>query len=93
MGLMTEKLFPNLRFGWLIGACVGGIFQIIGYTFVRMLLYGKALGITELPMLTLQTVSGVALALVLVTTLLESNVITKLKENIVIKKYTNKTSY
>lgn len=80
MGLMTEKLFPNLRFGWLIGASVGGIFQIIAYTFVRMLLYGKALGITELPMLTLQTVSGVGLALVLVTTLLESNVITKLKE-------------
>lgn len=80
MGLMTEKLFPNLRFGWVIGASVGGIFQVIGYTLVRMLLYGKALGITELPMLTLQTVSGVALAFVFVTTLSEANVIKRLKE-------------
>lgn len=80
MGLITEKLFPNLRFGWLIGASIGGIFQIIGYTFVRILLYGNALAITELPMLILQTVSGVVLSLILVTTLLETNLIRKLKE-------------
>ena len=80
MGIMTEKLFPNLRFGWLIGATVGGIFQIAGYTFVRILLYGTAMGFVELPMLILQTVSGVALSLVLVTTLLQTNIINKLKE-------------
>ncbi|BCZ45024.1 hypothetical protein psyc5s11_10910 [Clostridium gelidum] len=80
MGIMTEKLFPNLRFGWLIGATVGGIFQIAGYTFVRILLYGTAMGFVELPMLIIQTVSGVALSLVLVTTLLQSNIINKLKE-------------
>ena len=80
MGIMTEKLFPNLRFGWLIGATVGGIFQIVGYTFVRILLYGTAMGFVELPMLILQTVSGVALSLVLVTTLLQTNIINKLKE-------------
>ncbi|MCE5219970.1 MAG: ECF transporter S component [Clostridium sp.] len=80
MGIMTEKLFPNLRFGWLIGATVGGLFQIAGYTFVRILLYGAAMGFVELPMLIIQTVSGVALSLVLVTTLLQSNIINKLKE-------------
>lgn len=80
MGIMTEKLFPNFRFGWLIGATVGGIFQIAGYTFVRILLYGTAMGFVELPMLIIQTVSGVALSLVLVTTLLQSNIINKLKE-------------
>ena len=80
MGMITEKLFPNLRFGWLIGATVGGIFQIAGYTFVRILLYGTAMGFVELPMLILQTVSGVALSLVLVTTLLQTNIINKLKE-------------
>ena len=80
MGMITEKLFPNLRFGWLIGATVGGIFQIVGYTFVRILLYGTAMGFVELPMLILQTVSGVALSLVLVTTLLQTNIINKLKE-------------
>ena len=80
MGMITEKLFPNLRFGWLIGATVGGIFQIVGYTFVRILLYGTAMGFVELPMLIIQTVSGVALSLVLVTTLLQTNIINKLKE-------------
>ena len=80
MGMITEKLFPNLRFGWLIGATVGGIFQIVGYTFVRILLYGTAMGFVELPMLILQTVSGVALSLVLVTSLLQTNIINKLKE-------------
>lgn len=80
MGIITEKLFPNLRFGWLIGATVGGIFQIAGYTFVRILLYGTAMGFVEIPMLIIQTVSGVVLSFVLVTTLVKSNIINKLKE-------------
>ena len=80
MGVIMEKLFPNLKHGWLIGAAVGGIFQVIAYTLVRILLYGMSMGFVELPMLALQSVSGVVLAAILVTTLLETNVIKKLKE-------------
>ncbi|MDP4145168.1 MAG: ECF transporter S component [Bacillota bacterium] len=80
MGLITERLFPNSRFAWVIGAAVGGVFQIIGYTLVRVPLYGKAFAIAEVPMLTLQTVSGVVLAFVLTTILLQANAIRKLKE-------------
>ena len=80
MGIITEKVFPKLRFGWIIGAVCGGLTQILGYTLVKFPLFGAAVAITEDPVLTLQTVSGVILAAILVSLLKESGIIKRIKE-------------
>lgn len=80
MGVMTEKIFPKLRFGWIIGAAVGGIIQIAGYTLIKFPLFGVAAAFAEVPGLTLQTVSGVILAAVLVSLLKESGIIKRIRE-------------
>ena len=80
MGIVTEKVFPKLRFGWIIGAVFGGAVQITAYTLVRVPLFGAGAAIAELPMLILQTVSGIVIASVLVSLLKESGIISKVKE-------------
>ena len=80
MGLITEKVFPNLKFGWLIGAILGGIFQIIGYTLVRIPLYGLTFAIAEVPGIVFQTLSGIILSAIIISILSQANVIRKLKE-------------
>ena len=80
MGLIAEKVFPKLKFGWLIGAVAGGIFQIIGYTLVKIPLYGMGYAMTSLPVLTMQTISGIVIAFVIVTALLQTKIIRKAKE-------------
>ncbi len=80
MGLIAEKVFPNFKYGWLIGAILGGIFQIVGYTLIKIPMLGLAYALSSFPALTLQTISGILIAGVLVSTLLASGAIRKLKE-------------
>lgn len=80
MGLITEKLFPNLKHGWVIGAAIGGVFQIVAYTLVKIPLFGMAYALSTLVALTSQTVGGILIASVLVSSLLASGIIRKLKE-------------
>lgn len=80
MGVITEKVFPNLKFGWLIGALCGGVLQVAGYTLVRIPLYGLAFAIAELPGIIFQTLSGIILSTVIITVLSESKALSKLKE-------------
>ena len=80
MGLIAEKLFPNFKYGWIIGATIGGIFQIAGYTLIKIPMLGLAYALSTFPAVTLQTISGVLIASVLVSTLLASGAIRKLKE-------------
>lgn len=80
MGAVTYKLFPKLRFGWLIGALVGGVVQIALYTLVKIPMYGLPYAITRLPGLVLQTIFGVIIAAVIIAVLNESSLIKKLRE-------------
>lgn len=80
IGLIAEKLLFNFKHGWIIGAIVGGIFQIAAYTLVKVPLFGVAYALSTFPALTAQTISGIAIAGVLVSTLLVSGTINKLKE-------------
>lgn len=80
MGLIVEKLLPKLKYGWMIGAITGGIFQVIAYTLVKIPLIGLAYAISSLPALTIQTISSIVIASVLVSTLLASGTIKTLKE-------------
>lgn len=80
MGLITKRVFPTLKFGWLIGAICGGVLQITGYTLVRIPLYGLAFAIAELPGIIFQTLSGIILSAVIITILSESKALNRLKE-------------
>ena len=80
MGIITEKVFPKLKFGWIIGAVLGGIAQITAYTLVKVPLFGLGLAVAELPMLTLQTVSGIVIASILVSILNESVIVSKVRK-------------
>lgn len=80
MGLMAERLFYKHKHGWIIGAITGGIFQIIAYTLAKIPLAGLTYALSSLPALMGQTLSGILIASVLVSTLLASGTIKKLKE-------------
>lgn len=77
MGTITEKLFPKFKYGWVLGAIIGGILQIIGYTLVKIPMYGMAYAIAGLPVVTLQTLNGIVIALVIVASLSKSGILRK----------------
>lgn len=65
MGLLMYKLGNGKKLYGIIGAVAGGVFQIIGYTLVRVGLYGYAAAMTSLPILAGQTICGIVIGLVL----------------------------
>lgn len=80
MGFITYRLFPKLRFGWLIGAFVGGVAQVVLYTVVKLPMYGIAYALTRIPGLVFQSIFGIIIAAVIVAFLKKSNLINKLRE-------------
>ena len=60
-GTIMYKLMPNNKYAWLIGAIIGGIAHTIGYTLVKIPLYGMALAIGELFTTGCQSAAGVIL--------------------------------
>lgn len=78
-GYIAEKLIKNELLGFIVGAIAGGTFQICGYTIARVFLYDKAAALASLPGLSVQTIAGVVISLVLITILNKTNAIKKLK--------------
>ena len=79
MGVIAEKLITKTKFSWIIGAIIGGAFQVFGYALVETILYGFAGAIASVPGNIIQSVSGVIIATVLVIILEKSHVLKKLK--------------
>ena len=82
MGLMAEKTFSELKNGWIIGAIIGGIFQIASYTLVKIPMIGLAYAISTMGNIAIQTTVGIIIAAVLIRTLLSSGIIKRLKGDI-----------
>ena len=80
MGLIMNRLFPKLKFSWLIGAVLGGLFQIAAYTFCNFIFFNLPYAIAEILGLFCQTGVGLLIAIVVVTLLTKSNILEKLKE-------------
>lgn len=80
MGIAAEKIFQNLKFGWIIGAVAGGIIQILGYTVVKILYYGFAAAMVMTPSLIFQTIAGIVIAAIFVSVLNTSGIIKIAKE-------------
>lgn len=78
-GFITYKLFPNHKYSWLIGAIVGGIVHIVGYTLVKIPLYGIGLALSEVFTLTAQSAAGVILGGIAYTALSQSPAIRSLQ--------------
>lgn len=79
-GLIAEKVLSNKTIGYLIGAILGGAFQIGAYTLVKVILYDKAYALTTLPALAIQTVVGVVTAVILIAIFNKTKVTEKLQK-------------
>lgn len=79
MGTMVEKVMPEKKGNWLIGAILGGICQIIGYQLVKVVLISPAAALATIPTITTQTVAGIVIGAVVITVLRSSKVISRLQ--------------
>ena len=79
MGTVVEKILPEKKGNWLIGAILGGICQIIGYQLVKIVLISPAAALATIPTITTQTVAGIIIAAVVITVLQSSKVIYRLQ--------------
>lgn len=79
-GLFAEKLMKNKFFGYIIGAVLGGAFQIAAYTLVKIVMFDKAYAFSSLPTLAIQTAVGIAAALVFIAMFNKTNITAKLRK-------------
>lgn len=79
MGLMVEKIFPNLKYGWMVGAVTGGVFQVVAYALFKLPLFGAGYAVAGLPGDIIQTVAGLVVAFILVSALMASGNMKRLK--------------
>ena len=79
MGTVVEKILPEKKGNWLIGAILGGICQIIGYQLVKIVLISPAAALATIPTITTQTVAGIIIAAVVITVLQSSRVLERLQ--------------
>lgn len=79
-GVFAEKVIKKKLPGYIIGTVLGGLFQIVAYTVVKVILYDKAYAFTTLPELIIQTVVGIVAALVFITIFNKTKVTEKLRK-------------
>ena len=79
MGTVVEKVLPEKKGNWLIGAILGGILQIIGYQLVKIVLISPAAALATIPTITAQTVAGIVIGAVVITVLQSSRVLERLQ--------------
>ncbi|SHK07492.1 ECF transporter S component [Anaerotignum lactatifermentans] len=78
MGYVINKW--HHKGNWLAGAVLGGIFQIIGYTAVKIFYYGFATAMVMTPGLLVQTAFGLVLTSIFVGVLGTTGILRKVKE-------------
>ncbi len=79
-GVFAEKIIKKKLPGYIIGAVLGGLFQIVAYTVVKVILFDKAYALTTLPELIIQTVVGIVAALVFIAIFNKTKVTEKLRK-------------
>ena len=80
MGLFAYKLMPKFKYGWLVGAIVGGVVHTALYTLIKIPLYGIGLAVAEVPVLIGQTACGIVIGGVLFLALKQVPAIQKLAQ-------------
>ena len=79
MGVFTYKIFKDKKWGWFVGAVVGGAAQVFLYTVIKIPMYDLAYALSRLPGNILQTGTGIAIAAVIIAVLNESGAIAQLR--------------
>lgn len=79
MGTVVEKVLPEKKGNWLLGAILGGILQIIGYQLVKIVLISPAAALATIPTITAQTVAGIVISAAVITVLQSSRVLERLQ--------------
>ena len=79
MGTVVEKVLPEKKGNWFLGAILGGILQIIGYQLVKIVLISPAAALATIPTITAQTVAGIVIGAVVITVLQSSRVLERLQ--------------
>lgn len=80
MGLCMEKIMPNAKYNWLVGAIAGGMVQLLLYTLVKIPLYGMGYAIGGIVPLASQTVTGIVLTTVFVLVFQKAHLLQQRKE-------------
>ena len=80
MGMFVEKLMPNFKWNWIVGAIVGGLMQCVLYTACDTIMFGWAYGVAGIPSIVMQTTNGIIFLCALVAVLSKSGAMRKLKE-------------
>ncbi len=63
MGIVIEKLPRSLKYRWVVGAVIGGVWQILAYYVVGSLMVGNFITtISEMPANAIQSAAGIILA-------------------------------
>ena len=82
-GFVMYRVLPNHKYSRLIGSIAGAIVHIIGYTLVKIPLYGMAVAVGEIFTLTCQSAAGVILGGVAYTVLSRSPAIRSIRAKLV----------
>lgn len=79
--LIMEKVIKNNRIvGYVVGSILGGAWQIVAYTVVKIFLFDKAYAFSSLPALAIQTVVGIVVAAVFIVVFNKTKITAKLKK-------------
>lgn len=78
MGLIVYGICKGRGFALPLGAALGGVVQIVLYTLVKVPLYGAAYAISEIPVLTGQTVVGIVIGILLFRALKATGALSRL---------------
>ena len=79
MGTFTYKIFKGKKWGWFVGAVIGGSVQVFLYTVIKIPMYDLTYALSRLPGNIAQTATGIAVASVIIAVLNESGVISRLR--------------
>ena len=79
MGVFTYKIFKDKKWGWFVGALVGGTAQVVLYTLIKIPMYDLTYALSRLPGNILQTGTGIAIASVIIAVLEKSGVLARLR--------------
>lgn len=74
MGTILEKKISG-KYAWVIGSVLGGIWQSIAYTVVKMPLFGIPTAIASIPGIFMQTIIGLIIYFVIAKALEQSKVV------------------
>lgn len=79
MGMIVEKMMPRFKKAWILGAIVGGLFQIVAYTLVKIPLVGIKAAVASIFTISTQTLMGIVIAAVVITVLETSGAMKQLQ--------------